>query len=684
MISPTHLIVGPRNHGVTAYALELADHARAAEVVYEEEFTSEPLPPGPIHVTFTDHLFGPTPATAVNALLERLGTRPFSVSLHDIPQPEEGSDRFHARSEAYLRLSRAAHVTVVNSEHEANFFAGTGVTPTVIPLPIPEVNSPYQPVPNTVGVIGYLYPGKGHEDLINAVEGTEYSLVFMGQVSAGHERWARELLDDAARRGVSVELTGWLSDEELHRRMGTVEVAVCPHRHFSASGSLMTWLGAGRRVIASDSEYTREIAHLAPHMVVPAAPGELREKIESLPRTVEPSLRDRGWEYVAKRWNETWDATWPCVSVIIPHYNAPESLLKVIEALRAQDYPGSTEIIVADDGSEEIPQIPGVRTVSQPDRGFRAAAARNLGAEAASGEVLAFLDADTVPSPSYLSSAIAHVARDPRAVVVGSRRTGARQEEPEWLRDAWEATDNLRSADYASWRYIISAALTCGREFFRSVEGFDETMVGYGGEDWEFGFRAWNAGATFVHEPRAVAFHEEEDWAGRSDDTRRQALEKNAESVALAPRVTHPLARPHGVRFYHADVAVYLPTKRFGQWGEPGVVEAVIASWLAAGDVAVVVSEKPELFAFDTRVRVRGGRERISVHLSLPAVPRGGDLAALISQAEYYHRVRLGSVAAVHTARAEALGTPPQEFSPESLLELVEGPIRLERFFAGW
>ena len=34
---------------------------------------------------------------------------------------------------------------------------------------------------------------------------------------------------------------------------------VCPHRHFSASGSLMTWLGAGRKVLVTDSDYAREI-----------------------------------------------------------------------------------------------------------------------------------------------------------------------------------------------------------------------------------------------------------------------------------------------------------------------------------------------------------------------------------------------------------------------------------------
>ena len=95
---------------------------------------------------------------------------------------------------------------------------------------------------------------------------------------------------------------------------------------------------------------------------------------------------------------------WPDVSVVIPHYNDPASLERVVHAVRAQDYAGAVEIVVADDGSAEPPAIDGVRVVRQADEGFRAAAARNLGAAAATGEVLAFLDADTCllytsPSP---------------------------------------------------------------------------------------------------------------------------------------------------------------------------------------------------------------------------------------------------------------------------------------------
>ena len=297
-----HLIVGPEGHGVTAYALQLAAALGVGErgIIREETFTHAPLADSPIHVTFTDHLFGTQPLAAVEALLSRLGGRPASVSFHDVPQPEEGSERFARRAEAYQRLCDAAAVSVVNSHHEAQFFDHA---PAVIRLPIPRVSSHFDPVPGTVGILGFLYPGKGHEDLIAALEGTAYDLRFLGAVSQGHEQWARDLSSHAAR----VEITGWLGADELASEMGRVAVPVCAHRHFSASGSLMTWLGAGRNVLASDSAYTREIDRWLPGRITLVRDGAWREAVEQFtPRVIDPP--SYGWGDVAAAWTRQWAA----------------------------------------------------------------------------------------------------------------------------------------------------------------------------------------------------------------------------------------------------------------------------------------------------------------------------------------------------------------------------------------
>lgn len=293
-----HLIVGPDGHGVTEYALGLA-RATGADVIREEAFGDSALPAEPIHVTFTDHLFGDTADT----LLARLDGRPFSVSLHDIPQPEEGAVRYERRAGIYRKLAGAADVAVVNSEHEASFFTAdapaAAAAPTVIRLPIPVIDSPFAPEAGTVGVLGFLYPGKGHEDLIAALPGAK--LRFLGAVSADHEEWA----DALVRSAEDVELTGWLTDEELAREMGRIAVPVCPHRHFSASGSLMAWLGAGRTVLVTDSDYAREIDAWLPGRVTLVADGGWRDAVDRhVPEQLDPPRY--GWAEVAERWEETW------------------------------------------------------------------------------------------------------------------------------------------------------------------------------------------------------------------------------------------------------------------------------------------------------------------------------------------------------------------------------------------
>ncbi|GAA1171621.1 hypothetical protein CGLAUT_09695 [Corynebacterium glaucum] len=293
-----HLIVGPDNHGVTAYALSLAQ-ATGADVIREDTFTDQPLPDEPIHVTFTDHLFGSTPQEAVDKLLARVGERELSVSFHDIPQVEEGTDRFARRADAYRRLHARAQLTGTNSAHEAQFFDGDAA---VIHLPVPVIASAFDPEPGTVGVLGFVYPGKGHEDLVAALP--DKRLRFLGSVSAGHEKWAQELVRTAGK----VELTGWLDDAAMAREMGRIEVPVCAHRHFSASGSLMTWLGAGRNVLATDSDYTREIDAWLPGRITLVADGAWREAVEALePKVMDPP--EYGWADVARGWEDAWRST---------------------------------------------------------------------------------------------------------------------------------------------------------------------------------------------------------------------------------------------------------------------------------------------------------------------------------------------------------------------------------------
>ena len=95
------------------------------------------------------------------------------------------------------------------------------------------------------------------------------------------------------------------------------------------------------------------------------------------------------------------------VSAIVPVYNGAHCLPRCLESLRKQTHP-RVEIIVVDDGSTDgtpnLVQAP-VRLLATGGR-KGAGAARNVGAKAATGEVLFFTDSDVVAPPDWIEKAL--------------------------------------------------------------------------------------------------------------------------------------------------------------------------------------------------------------------------------------------------------------------------------------
>jgi len=94
----------------------------------------------------------------------------------------------------------------------------------------------------------------------------------------------------------------------------------------------------------------------------------------------------------------------PDVSVVIAAYDAECTLPATLAACRAQDFAGSLEVIVVDDGSRdrtrEMAEAAGVRVVSQSNSG--PAGARNSGWREARAPIVLFTDSDCVPRPDWV------------------------------------------------------------------------------------------------------------------------------------------------------------------------------------------------------------------------------------------------------------------------------------------
>jgi O-antigen biosynthesis protein len=97
------------------------------------------------------------------------------------------------------------------------------------------------------------------------------------------------------------------------------------------------------------------------------------------------------------------DRTWPRVSVVVCSYNGAKTIGRTCEGLLEVDYP-DLEVIVVDDGStDETAAIAGefgFRLIRTENQGL--SAARNTGAEAATGEYVAYLDDDAWPDVHWL------------------------------------------------------------------------------------------------------------------------------------------------------------------------------------------------------------------------------------------------------------------------------------------
>ena len=106
----------------------------------------------------------------------------------------------------------------------------------------------------------------------------------------------------------------------------------------------------------------------------------------------------------------------PRFSVIIPAYNSAATLAKAVESVIEQAWPAH-EIIVIDDGSTDntlqvIRQFGDrIRPIQQPNSGV--SVARNRGADAATGDWLAFLDADDWYYPDRLRWHAEWITNDP-------------------------------------------------------------------------------------------------------------------------------------------------------------------------------------------------------------------------------------------------------------------------------
>lgn len=215
------------------------------------------------------------------------------------------------------------------------------------------------------------------------------------------------------------------------------------------------------------------------------------------------------------------DVRLPSVTVVVPVRNDPR-LAHCLQALGQQDYPPElVDVIVADNGSREdlvtsTEQVLrdmdlSARLVIEPRGGSYAA--RNAALRLAKGEVVAFTDADCLPEPSWLSSAVRALGSG-AGVVAGRVRVFARDARRPHPVEAYELVHAFPQQTYVSRDgACVTANLVTTREVLDATGPFLDDLMSGADIEWSqranrLGFRTRYVDDAVVRHPARQTYRE--------------------------------------------------------------------------------------------------------------------------------------------------------------------------------
>lgn len=262
------------------------------------------------------------------------------------------------------------------------------------------------------------------------------------------------------------------------------------------------------------------------------------------------------------------------LSVIIPVYNKPEELGRTLDSIVQQTVnPADVQVVIADDGSSadirgilrRYPNL-NISYCSQPDQGFRVAAARNLGIQNAGGEILVFNDNGIFLTPDTLETHIRFHKEAENLLLLGCMYGTGYESDMGKIRDWLDSnspaeTVTLMEAQggmgdgrtgymehfgtdmnawYIPWLGLWGGHFSVKKPFLEKHGiAFDENFTSWGGEDNEFGIQLCNAGAVYRFCPEIKVVHYPTPNRANSDIT-TEDFRRHYEEVKAYIAQKHP------------------------------------------------------------------------------------------------------------------------------------------------
>ncbi|HIK19398.1 MAG TPA: glycosyltransferase family 2 protein [Leptolyngbyaceae cyanobacterium M33_DOE_097] len=184
------------------------------------------------------------------------------------------------------------------------------------------------------------------------------------------------------------------------------------------------------------------------------------------------------------------------LSIVIPVHNGGESFYKCLQSLECYGSLASEVIIVVDGGTDNslaLARTTAAKVIALPEAGGPARA-RNIGASAASGDILFFMDADVTLKPDTLKQIIeAFQAKPEIDALIGSYddAPGAENFLSQYKNLFHHYTHQTGCEDASTFWGACGAVR---RDIFLKVDGFNEAYRYPSIEDIEFGYRLKRAG----------------------------------------------------------------------------------------------------------------------------------------------------------------------------------------------
>jgi GT2 family glycosyltransferase len=200
--------------------------------------------------------------------------------------------------------------------------------------------------------------------------------------------------------------------------------------------------------------------------------------------------------------------SYPKVSVIVCSYNGGPTLDQCLQSLKEVTYP-NFEVILVDDGSKDnTPEIaarhPWIVSIRQENKGL--SFARNVGAQAATGEIIAYTDSDCMADPDWLYFLVGTLTSGEFAGVGGPNISPPAAN---WIQacvaGAPGGPSHVLLTDVIA-EHIPGCNMAFYKWAFDKVGGFDPEYR-KAGDDVDFCWRLQQEGQVIAFSPSAIVWH---------------------------------------------------------------------------------------------------------------------------------------------------------------------------------